>query len=123
MAKRKEGDLNKAIIKYVQVHENKGLAYVIRNNTIKSAILRDNGKTGWIVNGKKGSPDLVLCVAGRFVGCESKLRNGVQSPQQKEAQRRIENAGGLYWIVRTIDDFITHFQGMISHGEKTLRQV
>lgn len=54
--KAKEGDLNKAIKKYVELHVNKGLVYIVRNNTIMATVLRSNGSTGFIRNGRKVRP-------------------------------------------------------------------
>jgi len=64
--------------------------------------------------GRKGLPDIVCClpkrsgdgriVGGIFVGLEIKNEKGRQSPVQKEAQKQIEEAGGHYYIIRSLKD-------------------
>jgi hypothetical protein len=63
--------------------------------------------------GKKGLPDIVCCVpkktdngrtVGVFIGLEIKTEKGRQSPAQKEAQKQIEEAGGHYYIIRSLKD-------------------
>lgn len=78
---------------------------------IKTDIKRFIEKNGWYwcaVQGgaysKPGDPDLIACIGGRFVGIEAKTSDGVQSPIQKVRQREIEDAGGVYLLVRSIDD-------------------
>lgn len=78
---------------------------------IKAAVKRYIERNGWYwcaVQGgaysKPGDPDLIACVGGRFVGIEAKTSDGRQSPVQKARQRQIEDAGGVYLIVRSLDD-------------------
>lgn len=49
--------------------------------------------------------DLLLCIHGRYIEIELKTEVGRQSPGQKEHQKTIENAGGLYYLVRNFDVF------------------
>lgn len=51
-----------------------------------------------------GAPDYILCHKGRFIGVECKSENGRQSERQKLFQKRIENAYGEYWIVKSERD-------------------
>lgn len=53
---------------------------------------------------KPGDPDLVLCVNGRFIGVEVKSATGRQSEVQKVRQKEIEANGGLYFVVRSLED-------------------
>ena len=53
---------------------------------------------------KPGDPDMIACVDGRFIGIEAKTYDGAQSPIQKLRQRQIESAGGMYILVRSVDD-------------------
>ena len=58
-----------------------------------------------IFHGTKGVPDLIgVLPGGKFLGVECKSDKGRQSDSQKEMQQRIEAAGGLYILARTIDD-------------------
>ena len=64
--------------------------------------LRDRGY--YVVNypggsfGTSGTPDLLVCAKGRFIGIELKAKNGRLSKLQEVKGREIEEAGGL-WIV------------------------
>lgn len=53
---------------------------------------------------KKGFPDIVAIVNGYFVGLEVKNEKGKASVHQLEMKKQVENAGGYYFIVRSIED-------------------
>jgi hypothetical protein len=55
-----------------------------------------------------GTPDIICCIDGDFVGLEVKGPKGDLSDSQKEFQRNIEKAGGRYHVVRSIDDVQSH---------------
>ena len=48
---------------------------------------------------KKGTPDLLICCNGFFVGCELKASKGVASELQKYHIKCIKDAGGLATIL------------------------
>lgn len=54
--------------------------------------------------GTPGVPDIVCCFRGRWVGLEVKTCRGKVSEYQKTFKRHIEEAGGVYEIVRSVDD-------------------
>ena len=51
-----------------------------------------------------GLPDIVAIKDGLYIGLEVKTATGKQSKEQKAIQDRITVAGGLYFIVRSVDD-------------------
>lgn len=53
---------------------------------------------------KPGDPDIVVCYKGHYIGLEAKAHRGVQSPIQKRRMDEIRDAGGIYAIVRSLDD-------------------
>ena len=53
-----------------------------------------------------GIPDIIGCFKGRFIGIEVKAPNGVVSDYQKEFIDRINEAGGLAFVARSVDDVI-----------------
>jgi len=62
----------------------------------------------------KGVADfLVFPLDGRKIAIELKDNEGVQDAEQIKFQRRWESTGGLYFIVRTVEDF-QFIIGMIS---------
>lgn len=53
---------------------------------------------------KPGDPDMVVCYKGRYIGLEAKTETGVQSSIQKVRESEIKEAGGLYAVVRSVED-------------------
>ena len=54
----------------------------------------------------KGVPDLICCQNGRMIGIEVKTKMGRVSPEQIEFIKRINDAGGLAFVARSLDDVI-----------------
>ena len=55
-----------------------------------------------------GTPDVLACVNGYFVAIEVKRPSGgVVSALQKSKLRRIEQAGGISIVARSVDDVST----------------
>ena len=57
-----------------------------------------------IVGHRQGDPDMIACIKGRYVALEGKTARGRQSPRQKEVERLINDAGGIYAVVRSVED-------------------
>jgi hypothetical protein len=53
-----------------------------------------------------GVPDLICCFKGRLVGIEIKAEKGVVSDQQRDFIHAIQEAGGLAFVARSVDDVI-----------------
>lgn len=51
-----------------------------------------------------GTPDILGCVQGRFVGIELKAKWGVMSDSQEAFRGRVEAVGGLYYMVKTLKE-------------------
>lgn len=51
--------------------------------------------------GVKGSPDIIALHDNAFIGIECKSTIGKQSDSQKEFQKKVEKAGGFYFLVRS----------------------
>ena len=110
---RKESDIQKPIIDYLQILENRGEIYFNRNNSFAGKITRKNGSKGYIKNNKPGTPDIIFCYKGKYIGFETKTETGKQSDLQKEAEAKIKRAGGLYFIVRSVNQAITIINNII----------
>lgn len=64
-------------------------------------------RTGRVVKfGLVGSPDIIGCYRGRFVGIEVKSSTGKQREAQINFQRAFERSGGLYILARSASDAI-----------------
>ncbi len=60
----------------------------------------------------KGTADISATIRGRSVKIEIKQKDK-QSEAQKQYQKAIENAGGVYIIVRNFDDFVTWYEKFV----------
>ena len=56
-------------------------------------------------NQVNGTSDIKATINGRMVAIEIKYGRDVQSDAQAIYQKRVEQAGGVYWIVKTFDQF------------------
>ena len=75
--------------------------------------IRTVGSVEWIKSTtQSGTADISATIQGRSVKIEIKCKatgDNYQSEAQKEYQKQIENAGGVYLIVRTFEDFYNWF--------------
>lgn len=54
----------------------------------------------------KGISDLKIEIPnGKIISIEVKISTGVQSSDQKQMQKRVEDLGGIYLLVRSFEDF------------------
>jgi len=96
----KENILTKACLDYMISLENQGLP-VMATRTNSGKILT---RTGYAVQlCRAGYPDITCLIKGKFVGLECKTGHN-QTPEQKIIQKKIENAGGVYLIIRNIGE-------------------
>ncbi|MGO2084168.1 VRR-NUC domain-containing protein [Vagococcus sp.] len=55
-----------------------------------------------------GTPDILACVNGRFIGIEVKReKGGVVSELQKSKIRQIKNTGGIAFVARSVEEVST----------------
>lgn len=98
----KESEIQNSILEYLTIKK----IFHYRNNS--GALPTKNG--GFVRFGVAGSPDIVVVGDdGRYIGLEVKTPKGVQSKAQKEFQLALEEAGGEYYILRSIDDAMALF--------------
>jgi hypothetical protein len=96
----KEIIIQRAILDYLAVLENRGKVYCFR----AGAGMIPTKAGGMFKTGRAGCPDIICCADGKFIGLEVKNEKGKMSTKQKEAQELIERTGGRYHVVRSIDD-------------------
>lgn len=63
--------------------------------------------------GTAGIPDIIACVQGRFFGFEVKNETGQPTALQSATLRKINAAGGVAVVVRSVADVRT---ALASHG-------
>lgn len=56
-----------------------------------------------------GTADLSATIYGLSVKIEVKIGKDRQSEAQKRYQQEVEKAGGVYWLVKTFDEFLTYY--------------
>jgi len=76
---------------------------VLWRNNIGMAWMRDGSPVRFGVGGP-GAADLVGLYRGRFVALEIKTPTGRQTPEQKTFQQLVERKGGIYVVMRSVED-------------------
>ena len=54
--------------------------------------------------GQAGIPDIIICYKGRFIALEVKTATGKTSVLQAITLRKIQQAGGIAEVVRSVDE-------------------
>jgi len=94
-------DLTKTII-YDMYHIREGVAYRINNGAVYD-VRRQTYRKGVQ---RKGVPDIIGIIDGRFIGIEVKIGADRQSADQKEIEKEIKESGGVYFIAKSYDDYL-----------------
>lgn len=79
-----------------------------RNNS-GAFVSEYKGKRSFVKFGASGSPDIVVVKDGIYIGIEVKDTRGRLSESQVDFRDRLEKAGGLYLIARSLEDVIEFF--------------
>ena len=104
----KESEIQSQIIDFLQILEKQGKLFFQRTNNVPISMMR-NGKRvfrSMPQGAKKGFPDIIVVVDGYFIGLEVKTLIGRQSEHQKAMEKLIIENGGVYVVVRSLDDVI-----------------
>lgn len=90
-----------------------GAIYPMAEAEVKSRarkILKEHGVFFIDIQGSRfttaGAPDLVAIIDGMFIALEFKTYRGRQSEDQKMMERNIVDAGGLYFLPRSVKDVL-----------------
>lgn len=94
-----ERDVIRAVLDYLAW--KKVLAWRNQSGII---FISRNGKNYAVRQGVNGVPDIVALQNGKVYGLECKDAKGKQSDEQKQFQKRWEQQGGLYAIIRSVED-------------------
>ena len=71
---------------------------------------RTIGSCKWIPGtGTNGTADISATICGKSVKIEVKINNDQQSKDQKSYQRSVEEAGGLYEIAASFEQFLSWY--------------
>lgn len=98
-----EGYVVSACLDYLAV---RGI-HAWRNNSGVSRPERRDGSRGFVRYGHVGSADILgVLPGGRFLAIECKSPRGNLSRHQLDFGRRVRADGGIYLVVRSVDDLI-----------------
>lgn len=67
---------------------------------------------------RPGFPDFIFLMPNRqypYLAMELKSEKGRQSDHQKEYQQAVENAGGRYRVIRSLDEFMREINGYLNN--------
>lgn len=98
-----EGQIVNAVIRWLHAHG----VFNYRQNT---GAYKPEGSKRYIRYGYPGSPDVIAVLPktsaypGVFLGIEAKTDRGKQQDSQIAFQRKIEDSGAFYFVVRSLDD-------------------
>lgn len=78
----------------------------IRNSIVEA--LRGMGAYVLVTTGvaTAGTPDLLVCYHGRFIGIEVKDEKGRVEPKQYHELNRIARSGGITCVARNVNDAV-----------------
>jgi len=62
-----------------------------------------------------GSADMSCTIKGRSVKVEIKIGKDFQKLNQKQYQKQVELAGGIYWIIRSFQEFYDKYLDFIKN--------
>jgi hypothetical protein len=119
---RTANGLTRAIIDFLRFSGHQAerincVGKMIDNTQIMTDVLGDKrsiGSVRWLPSsGQKGTADISCVIYGRAVKIEIKIGKDRQSEDQKRYQSDIERAGGLYWLVKTFDQFIDLYNELL----------
>lgn len=99
--------LTAAVIKYLELEghyasrvQSQGQYSAKRGRWIKSTV-------------KRGIGDIIACIDGQFVMIEIKTGKDKQSDWQKETERQVVKAGGKYWVIKEIGQFLEYYKTLL----------
>lgn len=95
-----EKDIQSAICDYLALRKH----FFWRQNTAPAFDWKSNQFRRMPKHALRGVPDIILVHTGRPYFLEVKRPGTYQSTDQREFQKRAEDAGALYAVVRSIDD-------------------
>jgi hypothetical protein len=101
--KIKEHDIQKQIIDYLKLKH-----YFWWRNNSGAMISEYKGKKRFMRFGSVGSPDIFVIYKNDCYGIEIKSATGKQSPEQIEWQKGFDDNGGIYLLIRSLDELMDY---------------
>ena len=108
----KESAIQYQILAYLTMLENQGKCWFTRTASGAVRVKRKDGSEGFFKTGKAGTPDIIACFSGKFVGIEVKTSKGKLSEAQLLACFKISKAKGIYITARSVDELIEDLKSL-----------
>lgn len=96
-----ESDIQKLIMEYLQRRYPDAL---VLRMPVGGVMRGGMGHRGRAKSPLTGCPDILFYLNGDLIGFEVKTKEGKVSPEQFRFHKRIVDAGGKVYIVRSVDD-------------------
>lgn len=110
---RTANGLTKSVIAWIKLHNGQAerintMGRYLPGKTVSKGFYGTTTTKGKYIptTSTTGSADISATIRGRSVKIEIKIGADRQSDAQIKYQQDIEAAGGIYWIVKTFDQFI-----------------
>jgi hypothetical protein len=113
-----EMDLVNSIIAYLQYQG----AVAIRINAGMRIIENPDGTNRVMRGAPAGTPDIIACVKGRFIGIECKDGKNKMTKYQEAFKGMIIDAGGIHILAYKLEDVTNRLEGLIANGEDSLSE-
>lgn len=119
---RTANGLTRAVIDFLRIsgHQAERInctGKMVDNTKIMTDVLGDKrsiGSVRWLPSsGQKGTADVSCVIYGRAIKIEIKIGKDRQSEDQKKYQSDIERAGGLYFIIKSFDQFMDLYNELL----------
>lgn len=94
-----EAEIQNTILAYLKYRR----VFYWRQNS-GAGIMKQGAGTRFIRFGVNGAPDIFAVKEGTIYGLEIKSKVGKQNDNQKAFQQEFENAGGKYFVIKSLED-------------------
>jgi hypothetical protein len=111
----KEKDIEAAILHFLDIlkSQHKGRIYFWKQHTVgiwdSKRGTRRKSNNPYVIN---GVADILVCYYGVFISLEVKSKTGKLRNSQKEFRENIRKAGGVYQVVRSVDEVRRFFDSL-----------
>jgi len=101
-------DLTNNIIKFVNMNHG----FAIRTNTSGIPLIVNGRIVGWRKSKSRGCSDIDITYKGLAIKVEIKQKDKLSFDQQVYKQN-VLNAGGSYWEIRSMDEFLEKWNNFL----------
>lgn len=104
--KQSENEIQNTICEYLAILEAQNKLMYWRQNTSPVYDVKGGSFRRMSVHAKKGVPDILVIIKGKFIGLEVKSKIGKISSDQAEFKKGMEKNGAMYYVVRSLEEVL-----------------